>query len=51
MHLTTAVCGPHDAAPPSPLSTRHRHELEAVGIATELANLAGNRFLPERGAN
>ncbi len=29
--------------------TRHAHELEAVAIVMQLANLSGNRFLPERG--
>lgn len=44
-----AVQGPHVATPPPGLSARHRYELEAAGIAMELANLAGNRFLPDRG--
>ncbi len=32
------------------LGARHRRELETVAIAIELANLGGNRFLPERRA-
>ena len=44
-----ALQGPGAASPPAGLSARHRHELEAVGIAMELANLAGNRFLPAGG--
>ena len=42
-----AIEGPATAAPPA-LRTRHRREIEAAGILMELANLAGNRFLPER---
>lgn len=45
-----AIRGPRAASPPTDLSPRHRRELEAAGILMELANLAGNRFLPERGA-
>jgi AhpD family alkylhydroperoxidase len=43
-----AVSGPRGVEPPTALSARHRRELEAVGVAMELANLAGNRFLPAR---
>lgn len=46
-----AIEGPRAAVPPPTLSPRHRRELEAAGVAMELANLAGNRFLPERGAD
>ena len=45
-----AATGPRGVEPPPALSARHRRELEAAGITTHLANLAGNRFLPERGA-
>ncbi len=43
-----AVAGPRGVSAPPTLSARHRRELEASGLAMELANLAGNRFLPER---
>jgi AhpD family alkylhydroperoxidase len=43
-----AATGPHGVRPPPGLNRRHRRELEAAGIAMELANLAGNRLLPER---
>jgi AhpD family alkylhydroperoxidase len=46
-----AIEGPEAATPPFMLSLRHRRELEAAGVAIELANLAGNRFLPDRGAD
>ncbi len=42
-----ALEGP-GAAPPAGLSARHRRELEAAGVLMQLANLSGNRFLPER---
>lgn len=45
-----ALDGPGAATPPATLSSRHRRELEAAGALMQLANLAGNRFLPERGA-
>jgi ubiquinone/menaquinone biosynthesis C-methylase UbiE len=45
-----AVNGPRAAEAPPSLSLRHRRELEAVALAMELANLAGNRFLPEQAA-
>ncbi len=45
-----AATGPRGVEPPSALSSRHRRELEAAGIVMELANLAGNRFLPQRQA-
>ena len=44
-----AVEGPRSASPSVDLSRRHGRELEAVGVLMQLANLAGNRFLPERG--
>jgi hypothetical protein len=44
------VAGPRGVAAPPTLSARHRRELEASGLAMELANLAGNRFLPGRAA-
>jgi AhpD family alkylhydroperoxidase len=43
-----ALDGPRSARPPDGLSARHERELEAAGILVQLANLAGNRFLPER---
>jgi AhpD family alkylhydroperoxidase len=43
-----ALEGPRAASPPDALSARHRRELEAVGVLMQIANLAGNRFLPER---
>jgi AhpD family alkylhydroperoxidase len=43
-----ALEGPGAARPPEGLSARHRRELEAAGALMQLANLAGNRFLPER---
>ena len=43
-----AVSGPQSIPPPSGLSRRHGRELEAAAILMELANLAGNRFLPVR---
>jgi AhpD family alkylhydroperoxidase len=42
-----ALAGPHEA-PPVEWRSRHRHELLAVAILMELANLAGNRFLAPR---
>ena len=45
-----AAAGPRGVPAPRTLSARHRRELEASGLAMELANLAGNRFLPERAA-
>ena len=44
-----AASGPHSAGPPADMSERHRRELLAASILMELANLAGNRFLPPRG--
>lgn len=44
-----AIEGPRSVIPPAGLDARHRRELEAAGVLMELANLAGNRFLPERG--
>ncbi len=41
-----AARGPHHVNPPQSLSGRHRRELEAAGFTMQLANLAGNRFLP-----
>jgi AhpD family alkylhydroperoxidase len=41
-----ALEGPRDAGPPTTLRARHRRELEAAAIMMQLANLAGNRFLP-----
>jgi AhpD family alkylhydroperoxidase len=41
-----AVAGPR-ARPPVEMSPRHRRELTATAIVMELANLAGNRFLPD----
>ena len=43
-----ATSGPHNAGPPADMSERHQRELLAVSILMELANLAGNRFLPSR---
>lgn len=43
-----ALHGPGGVPPPAGLSARHRRELEAAGVLTQLANLAGSRFLPER---
>ena len=43
-----AMIGPRGVEPPPALSGRHRRELEAAGVAMELANLAGNRFPPAR---
>jgi AhpD family alkylhydroperoxidase len=43
-----AVTGPRAASPPADLAPRHRRELEAAGTLMQLANLTGNRFLPER---
>jgi len=40
-----AVSGPAALLPPA-LSRRHRRELAASAVLMELANLAGNRFLP-----
>ncbi len=42
---TLALEGP-SAMPPATFSRRHRRELRATGVAMQLANLAGNRFLP-----
>lgn len=44
-----AVCRSIGAMPMPASSKRLRRELEAVAIAMQLANLSGNRFLPERG--
>ncbi|MEO8571425.1 MAG: class I SAM-dependent methyltransferase [Chloroflexota bacterium] len=44
-----ALDGPRTASPPVSLSPRHRRELEAAGVLMQLANLAGNRFLPGQG--
>ncbi len=38
---------PGAADPPPAMSSRHRRELEAAGILMQLANLAGNRLLPD----
>lgn len=46
-----ALDGLRAATPPLGLSRRHRRELEAAGVLMQLANLAGNRFLPERPAS
>jgi AhpD family alkylhydroperoxidase len=46
-----AVSGPDGVDPPTSMRARHRRELMAVGLAMELANLAGNRFLPGREAS
>ena len=43
-----ALDGPRATTPPAGLSRRHRRELEAAGVLMQLANLTGNRFLPER---
>jgi SAM-dependent methyltransferase len=43
-----AIAGPEDPRPPLRFRARHRRELLAVSILMELANLAGNRFLPRR---
>ena len=45
-----ATGGLASAQSPDGLSLRHRRELEAVGVLMQLANLAGNRSLSERGA-
>lgn len=45
-----ALGGPRGVEPPAELRPRHREELAAVAILMELANLAGNRFLPQRDA-
>ena len=45
---TVAAYGISHATPAPASRSRHRHELEAVAIAMQLANLSGNRFLPER---
>lgn len=44
-----ALEGPRSAGPPDDLSPRHGRELEAAAVLMQLANLAGNRFLPDRG--
>jgi SAM-dependent methyltransferase len=41
-----ALAGPAQAEPPAGLGARHRRELEAAAILMQLANLAGNRFIP-----
>lgn len=43
-----ALGGPVGCAPPNWLPARHQRELEAAALLMELANLTGNRFLPER---
>jgi len=43
-----AVAGPSDIEPPATLSRRHQRELVASALLMELANLAGNRFLPRK---
>ena len=45
-----AIEGPHSLGPPAALGPRQRRELEGAGVLMELANLAGNRFLPEHGS-
>ena len=42
-----AIGGPWSAPTPAELGRRHARELEAAAILMELANLAGNRFLPQ----
>jgi AhpD family alkylhydroperoxidase len=42
-----AIEGPRSARSPRGLSARHGRELEATGVLMQLANLAGNRFLPD----
>ncbi len=44
-----AAQGPRGTIPAPGSSRRHRHELEAAAILMQLANLTGNRFLPESG--
>ncbi len=44
-----ATHGPRGTIPAPGSSRRHRHELEAAAILMQLANLTGNRFLPESG--
>jgi AhpD family alkylhydroperoxidase len=44
-----AIEGLRSVRPPDGLRRRHRRELETVAILMQLANLAGNRFLPEHG--
>jgi SAM-dependent methyltransferase len=46
-----AVAGPSGVALPAGMSLRHVRELHAAGLMIEMANLAGNRFLPEPGAD
>jgi AhpD family alkylhydroperoxidase len=41
-----AVVGPAGVRPPAGLSRRHRREIEAAAILMQLANLAGDRFIP-----
>ncbi len=45
-----ALGGPRTAMPPPGLSPRQRRELEAAAVLMQLANLAGNRFLPRPGS-
>jgi SAM-dependent methyltransferase len=42
-----AAYGPRGATSAPTSSRRHRRELEAVAVTMQLANLSGNRFLPE----
>jgi ubiquinone/menaquinone biosynthesis C-methylase UbiE len=44
-----AMQGPGGATAPLELGARHRGELEVAGMAMQLANLAGNRFLAAPG--
>ena len=46
-----AMDGPGASTPPVGLSRRHRRELEAAAFAMELANLTGNRCLPDWGSD
>lgn len=46
-----AVSGPSGVPLPAGLSPRHRRELAASATLMELANLAGNRFLPRSPAS
>jgi SAM-dependent methyltransferase len=44
-----AAHGPRGAIPAPGSGVRHRRELEAAAIVMQLANLTGNRFLPDGG--
>jgi len=43
-----ALTGSRAVDPPIGMRARHRRELEAAAVLMEFANLAGNRFLPDR---